>query len=326
MPEPTTPREIVKAAVVSSISPLLLDWLRARCEVTYLPDAHQADLLKPAVAQSSILVVRSNVSVSAPVAQSMANLRILLRVGSGTDNLDLIALSERGVQVLRVGGEPSAPAVAELALQSAIALLRYVPAASAALTAGKWDKNAYTGQEICGSRVGIWGAGPIGRAVGAVFGQLGADVRFAAHQSVSSEIAVLRPADLCRTAAVHVFALPLRADTEHFVGNEWLRLLGRRAPHLVNVGRWELFDMPAVMSALERGQLSGAAIDPVETRHMAAMSNLLSASRESGQCLNLQLTPHLGAMTTSTQDRAARAAITALDMHWPVVFAQGRAN
>jgi D-3-phosphoglycerate dehydrogenase / 2-oxoglutarate reductase len=311
----------VRASVVSLASEVLLEWLRSQCEVVYIPNATDQDLLAPNVAESTILVVRSNVMVSRQVLAAMTNLRVLVRLGSGTDNIDTAALAARGVKMLRLGSETSARAVAELALQAALSLLRYVPMAAASLTAGKWEKNKCAGEEICGSTVGVWGAGPVGCAVASVFNRLDADVRFAAYQSLPSGLPAMDPIELCRTAALHIFALPLRPSTHRFVGSELLSQLSSRTPHLVNVGRWELFDMPAVVAALAHGQLAGVAVDPVDMRHMTTVDELLKPFKETRRSLNLQLTPHLGAMTTPALERTARAAIAALELHWSTVFA-----
>ncbi len=312
------------AAVVCPVDQCLLDWLHARCQVAYLPDAQQTDFARDEVTRCDLLILRSNVAVGASELGSMARLRVVLRLGSGIDNLDLSALAAQRVTVLRIGGRPAAPAVAELALQAAITLFRRVPIATVGLAAGRWEKNDLRGREIAGSMVGIWGAGPVGQATADLFTRMQANVIFAAHPRVPSRIPTLPLPALCRSADLHVVALPLHPATCGLVGNALIAVLAQRSPHLVNVGRWDVLDMPAVLGALGRGDLAGVAVDPVDRGHVAAIKEMLAPYDEAGQVLNLQLTPHLGAMTHATYQRAASAAITVLEANWSRLTEPGR--
>jgi len=98
------------------------------------------------------------------------------------------------------------------------------------------------------------------------------------------------------------------------VGPDVLELMAPRRPVLVNVGRWDLLDMAAVLAALDRGDLWGVAVDPVEREHIAALPGLLADVPR-----NLQLTPHLGAMTEAVRRRVAERAVEALEANWKIV-------
>jgi len=311
MTEPTT-----AVAVLAPVHRRLLEWLSARAVVHHDPAATAVDPSTPGVARARVLVLRSNVRLTAADLASLPRLELVLRAGSGTDNLDLAALRERGVEVVVVGGGPSAPAVAELALQSALSLLRRVPVATAEMAAGRWAKDACLGEELTGTTVGVWGAGPVGRAAARLFTRTDAEVRFAEHPGVPPTERTLPPRRLAATAGVHVFALPLRPETRGTVDRAMLDVLRDRRPHLVNVGRWDLFDMPEVIRALSLGELAGVAVDPVERQHLPLAAELVARFSEPHRPLNLQLTPHLGATTPEAHRRVALAAIDALAARW----------
>jgi D-3-phosphoglycerate dehydrogenase len=306
-------------AVVSAVHPVLLQWLSQRSTVHYLPDATQADVCTAPIVDADVVVLRSNVRIGGAELERMRRLRLVVRAGSGTDNLDLPGFAARGVELVTAGGTASAPAVAELAVQASMALLRGVPAAGAALADGVWDKNAHLGREINGSAVGVWGAGAVGSAVGELFGRLGAAVRYLAYPGVSAPTMTLR--DLCGWADLHIMALPLRPATRHALDADVLRWMVPRQPALVNVGRWDLLDMAAVLAALDDGTLVGVAVDPIDSDHVS----FLRARLADGRRRNLQLTPHLGAMTEATQQRVAAATIAAIQTRWvfPAVSDRG---
>lgn len=310
-------------AVLSPVHPLLVDWLAARAAVHYEPGASRIDPDLAAHGDAQVLVVRSNVRLTADLVGRLPRLKLLLRAGSGTDNLPLAELARRDVAVVAVGGGPSAPAVAELAAQATIAVLRRVPVAAAELAAGRWAKDRCVGEEVAGAVVGVWGAGPVGRATERILAALGAETCFVAHRGTPPGARTMTPDRLAAAARVHVFALPLRPDTRHVVGPALLDLVRPARPHLVNVGRWDLFDMPAVVAALSRDELSGVAVDPVDREHMPAAAELVARWSTPTRPLNLHLLPHLGATTVETHRRVAAAVIDTLIEHWHLITSDG---
>ena len=106
---------------------------------------------KAAVADADALIVRSD-KVTREVVEAAAQLKIVVRAGAGYDNLDLEALSERGVVAMNTPGQNS-NAVAELAIAMMIYMSRaqFTPA---------------TGSEISGKTLGIQAFGNVGRLVG----------------------------------------------------------------------------------------------------------------------------------------------------------------
>ncbi|GAA4929005.1 NAD(P)-dependent oxidoreductase [Actinoplanes utahensis] len=303
-------------AVLSPVDALLLDWLSERAVVHHEPGRASIDPDDPAIAAAHVLVVRSNVRMAADQIVRLPRLRLVVRAGSGTDNLPVEELRRHEVSLAVVGGGPSAPAVAELAAHSAVALLRRVPVAVAELAAGRWAKDQCLGEEIADTVVGIWGAGPVGRATEQLLTRMGARTFFATHRGTPPEARTMTPDRLAATARVHVFALPLRPDTQRFVGPAMLGAFRAARPHLVNVSRWDLFDMPAVIAALAAGELSGVAVDPVDREHVEAAAGFTARRPGLPGPLNVQLLPHLGATTVETHRRVAAAAIEALTAHW----------
>ena len=83
------------------------------------------------------------------------------RAGVGVDNVDLDAATRRGVVVMNTPGG-SSTTVAELALALVLSLSRHVPAATASVKAGKWEKKKFQGHELAGKTLGVVGIGNIG--------------------------------------------------------------------------------------------------------------------------------------------------------------------
>src|SRR5689334_23932248 len=89
------------------------------------------------------------------------NLKVIARAGVGLDNVDVPAATQAGVMVVNAPTSNIVSA-AELAIGLLLASARNIPAAGAALKAGRWDRSRYTGVELYEKVVGIVGLGRIG--------------------------------------------------------------------------------------------------------------------------------------------------------------------
>jgi D-3-phosphoglycerate dehydrogenase len=90
------------------------------------------------LARADALIVRSATQVTADLLAAAPRLRVVARAGTGVDNVDLDAASDRGVLVLNAAGANSI-SVAELTLGLMISLARGIAAADASMTQGAWD-------------------------------------------------------------------------------------------------------------------------------------------------------------------------------------------
>lgn len=135
---------------------------KAGYELALLEKYESKDELVTAVKDVDALIVRSD-KVTAEVIEAASNLKIVVRAGSGYDNLDLDACTKAGVIAMNTPGQ-NANAVAELAIAMMIFMARtqFTPA---------------TGSEIQGKTLGIQAFGNVGRLVGAKAKALGMSVK-----------------------------------------------------------------------------------------------------------------------------------------------------
>ena len=129
------------------------------------PNAHPNSLppTSPTPTRSSSAAPRR--SIGALIAAA-PRLRVIARAGTGVDNVDVEAATERGILVMNAPGANSI-SVAELTLALMLALSRGIAAADAAMKKGVWDKKRLTGAELRGKTLGIVGLGRIGQEVAA---------------------------------------------------------------------------------------------------------------------------------------------------------------
>ena len=150
--------------LASPIDDTAIAVLAERHDVTR-PASAGAGGVDPGLAACEVLVVRSGVTMSADVLSGAPDLRLVVRAGSGLDNLDLDHLASAGIRLFRVPG-PGARAVAELTFGLILAVARRIAEADRQVREGRWRKHELAGPLLEGKVLGIVGAGNIGSAVG----------------------------------------------------------------------------------------------------------------------------------------------------------------
>src|SRR5512132_2108514 len=153
-----------KVVVAEKVAPAGLDLLRnAGHAVVDLAGAPRERLLAE-LADADALLVRSATKVDASLFASAPKLCVVGRAGVGVDNVDVPAATARGVLVINA---PTANVVSatEHTFALLLALLRRVPAASASMASGQWEKSKFLGSELAGKTVGIVGLGQVGSRV-----------------------------------------------------------------------------------------------------------------------------------------------------------------
>jgi D-3-phosphoglycerate dehydrogenase len=246
------------------------------------------------------LLVRSATKVTAEVLAAAPDLKVVVRAGTGLDNVDRAAAEARGVAVRNTPNANSV-SVAEITFALLLGLERHVASAAADLRAGRWEKSKYQGHEINGRLLGILGFGRIGQEVAKRAQAFGMGV--VAHDPVIRELPVgleyVRLADretVLRECDVLTLHVPLTKDTRHSLSTAEFAMMKSGAV-LVNASRGGVVDEAALHAALVSGKLRAAAIDVFEQEPAAADHPLLALP-------NVLALPHLGASTSEAQKRA----------------------
>jgi phosphoglycerate dehydrogenase-like enzyme len=228
-------------------------------------------------------------------------LRVVVKYGSGMDNIDVAAAERLGVRVSSTPGA-NARSVAELAVALLLALARNVATHDRGVRQGSWKR--VTGIELAGKRLGIVGYGAIGREVAEIARRgLGMDV--VAHDPFVEEAGVpLRSlGEVLATSDAVSLHLPLTDETRGVIGEGELAAMKPTA-FLINTARGGLVDEAALAEALRSGRLAGAALDGFEAEPLGA-----SPLRELD---NVVFSPHAGAATREAVLRTASRAVDQL--------------
>ena len=261
--------------------------------------------LKAALQQADGAICRSGVTLSEDVLTANTRLKVIVRAGVGTDNIDKSAATRQGIIVMNTP-TGNTFSTAEHAMTLMLALSRNVAPAFQSLREGRWDRKAYMGSQLSGKTLGVVGLGRIGqevakRAQAFQMKIIGFDPFLTAEQAAKLGV------DLCETVdemlplvdylTVHT---PLTPQTKGLIGVEQLSLL-KPGARLINCARGGIYDESALAKGLDEGILAGVALDVFESE---PCTDSPLFQKEGVIC-----TPHLGASTEEAQTQVAVEAV-----------------
>ncbi len=122
------------------------------------------DQLKTLAPKVNGMIIRSATTVDQELIDLMPNLKLVIRAGEGTDNIDKKYANSKGVKAANTPGANNNSA-AEHAIALIFSVLRKTAQADASMKKGEWDKNSFTGNELSNKKLGVVGFGRIGQIV-----------------------------------------------------------------------------------------------------------------------------------------------------------------
>jgi D-3-phosphoglycerate dehydrogenase len=225
---------------------------------------------------------------SARVLEACApRLKVISKWGTGVDSIDAEACSRLKIRLCRTPEAFSAP-VADSVMGYVLAFARRQPWMDRQMKAGRWEK--LPGRSLSECTLGVIGVGAIGKAVTC-------RARAFGMQVLGNDIIEIDPAFLIETnlemTALHSLLshsdfvsvnCDLNPTSRHLINSDSLALMKPSAV-LINTARGPLVDEKALVAALQKGQIAGAALDVFEHEPLPPDSPLLKMD-------NVLLAPH----------------------------------
>lgn len=304
----------MKLLFASPVDPSTLDQLSHTHDIAcYWEDRFES--LREAVVGRQVIVFRSGVEMSRDVLEAANSLELLVRAGSGLDNVDVEYARERGIRLVRVPG-PGAQAVAELALGLMLAVSRKIAFADRSLRDAHWPKHELAGGLLAGKTLGVVGVGSIGSRVAKIGNALEMTVMGCVdpmHHDAERRLTALNvlPASLeqtVSTADIVTIHTPLSDRTTRLFDAALLATM-KPGSILINTSRGGVVDEIALRDELVSGErLVGAALDVHSMEGEGVTSPLADLP-------NVVLTPHIGAMALDSQREIGDRIIKILAAH-----------
>lgn len=283
--------------------PLDQDWLRAHApRYRFVPWTAVDEAQR---VQARAVLTNGSTGLTGAEMAALPALELVASFGAGYENIERDAARMRGVRVCHAP-DTNSQVVADHALAMMLAWSRGIAMLDRGLKAGQWDALRAPRPGVRGKTLGIVGLGNIGQRLAALAEAVGMRVaylrRSGALQPNRTPYGDVR--SLAAASDVLALTCPGGPATRHLVDAEVLRALGPDGL-LVNVARGSVVDTEALVQALRRRELGGAALDVLETEPLVP-----EAFREMDQVI---LTPHMAGRSPETRVAQHEALLRNLD-------------
>lgn len=222
-------------------------------------------------------------------------LKVIARVGTGLDSVDLEAAAKLDITVLNTPDAPTS-AVAELTLGHILSLLRNIASTDRQIRNNTW--RGQMGSLLETKSVGIVGFGRIGQRVADLVSAFGAKVIVSDPYLQTQDYENCALDKLCQKVDILTLHIPYTESTHNLISAKRIESM-KRGSFIINISRGGLVDEDALLQALQSGHIAGAALDCFEQEpYFGPLSKLE----------NVQMTAHMGTYARETRDRMEQEA------------------
>lgn len=246
-------------------------------------------------AKEADIVITSKVVFDRDTLAQLPKLKLIALTATGTNNVDLVAAKELGIEVKNVTGYSSVT-VPEHVLGLIFSLKHSLAGWLRDQTSAKWAESKqfcyfdYPITDVRGSTLGVVGKGCLGTEVGRLAEAIGMKVLYAEHKNANTCREGYTPfEDVLKQADIVTLHCPLTEKTENLINSDTLSQM-KKGAFLINTGRGPLVDELALLHALQSGHLGGAALDVMIKEPPEKDNPLILAAKTMP---NLIITPHI---------------------------------
>ena len=293
---------------------------------TLIEPAAIIDRLKP---YEVLMTTRERTRFPAGVLDGLPNLKLIAGTGGRQANVDMAKADELGIEVMNTtASRGRGNSTAELTWALVLGVSRHIAWEDRQLRAGVWQSRRAEG--LGGKTLGILGMGNLGTRVAGYGNHFDMDViawgpTLDAERAEANGVKYVSWDELFSDSDILSIHVPLTDLSRGWVTAREFELM-KRSAFLVNTSRGPIVDESALISALETGQIAGAALDVYDVEPVAADHPLLGLE-------NVLLAPHLGYSTVSTIQGFMEASFenvrvwldgrSDVDPHWKVADGLG---
>jgi D-3-phosphoglycerate dehydrogenase len=256
--------------------------------------------------QADVLVIRLGIRADKKLLDKAPNLKAIAANTTGLNHIDLGETQKRKIAVISLRGQTdflkNVHATPELTFTLVLSLIRKIPWAFDDVKKGRWNRTKYLGNELFGKTIGLLGLGRVGKIVAGyarAFGMkvVAADPAVSAGNMKKVGAKKVSPDKLFKISdivSVHALYSP---GIGEIVKERHLKLMKSSAV-FINTARGELTDEAALLKALKKEWIAGAALDVLREENLErkdfGKNSLISYAKRNE---NLIIVPHIGGAT-----------------------------
>lgn len=254
------------------------------------------------------LFIRLGYYIDSDFLQHAPNLKYLCSPTTGHAHLDESALLDRNIEIISLRGKrdflDTIRATPEHTFGLVLSLLRCYKSAFTKADSGRWNRDAFWGEELCGKTVGIIGLGRVGYRVASYCSAFDANVIFYDINDVKADNSWRRFSDIQSVilkSEIVILSASYQNGAPPIVGEPEINALAGR--YFINTARGELVDEVALLRAIRKNKLAGVATDVISNE---TGDNYLEEWYKLHLDRNVIVTPHIGGATLDSIAKTER--------------------
>lgn len=289
--------------------------LLKEADITVLDARVSAEHLSNFINENNVdvLLVRSATQVRKNLIDECPNLKIIGRGGVGMDNIDVDYAIDKGIYIIN-SPKASRKSVAELVFAHFFSLARFLHESNRLMPLegetkfNTLKKSFNNATELSGKTLGVIGMGNIGLEVIKIGISLGmtivaynrtpktenVKISFFDGQSLHFEIKSVNLDEVLKKS--DFISINISNAEKYFIDNEQIAMM-KEGVFIANTARGGVLNEVALIDAIERGKVAGAALDVFENEPNPEIEILMNPA--------LSLSPHIGGNTLEAQNRIA---------------------
>lgn len=249
------------------------------------------------------VIVRLGHDIDEAVLSEATNLEAVATATTGLNHIDTTAADALGIEVISLRGEreflDSIYATAEHTWALLLGVIRHLPTASNHVVGGGWDRDQFKGHELHDATLGVVGYGRLGSKVAKYGDAFGMHVLAHDPNVQQGEYASFVDLERLLTDADYVtIHVPYDETTVGLIGAEEFETM-KETSYMINTSRGGIANESDLLTALEAGEIAGAALDVLageydDGRDRVTSDPLVEYARDHD---NLIITPHIAGAT-----------------------------
>ena len=302
----------MKVLITDNVHQLLIDkLLKTGYDVKYLPDISLNEV-KTIIKDYHIIVINTKTKMNKEMLDYASNLKLIIRLGSGLDIIDLNYAKKKGV-IVKNTPEGNRNSVAEHALGMILCLFNNINISSNEVKEFQWNREKNRGLEFEGKTIGIIGFGNTGSS----FAKLlqGFDINILVYDKYRQrfdecfryleETGMDSLFENCDIVSLHI---PLTEETKYLFDKNFINKF-KKDIYLINTSRGKVVNTNDLLDALRSGKIKGAVIDVLENEKP---NTFTKEEKEMYEKLflkdNVIVTPHIAGWTKESKEKIAKSA------------------
>jgi len=274
-----------------------------RLEKHFVVEIYEQGDIENFLADKYAIFVRLQYKINNEILKNANGLKYICSPTTGLNHI----VTDKNIEILSLKGEKeflkTIRATPEHSFGLALSLLRNYKYAYRTLENSEWNRDAYRGEEIFNSKVGIIGMGRVGNLLSQYYSSFGAKVSYYdIDKEIDCDNKVIRCSSIeeliGKNVIIHMCASYSEAY-KHFFDEKYLSMLDNK--YFINTARGELIEENDLIYYIKNGKYKGIAIDVLcnEAEKGFDCSDIVRAAEGK----NVIITPHIAGATVTSMHR-----------------------